>query len=146
MRELGQGLIWPKIFHTTVYKLENSWLVAANHNLGWAGTGHRVVSTYIAHHLFFLGFITSSFSLSLSHPLPLFITDIIIGFTILFYFISVIKLFLFQPTNFNFFQFSSPLHQGGELGSSCMVPSCSLGLNHDTGSHVPVLMDSATLW
>lgn len=40
--------------------------------------------------------------------------------TIIFYFISVIKLFESPPTNFTFFQFSS-IPVGGEVGVSCVM-------------------------
>lgn len=99
------------------------------HKLGSAGwelpvpagerVGHCSVSSYTVHCLFLSGFN----SLSLFPYVAVII--------VLFYFASVIKLFLSLLMRFTVsLWFSSPLGAGRWTGSDCVVPSCWLGLSH----------------
>lgn len=58
-----------------------------------------------------------------------------------YYFVSIIKWFLSQPSSCTFSPSSPPhpLWAQGERVSSCVVLSCHLALNHDTHRELPLL-------
>lgn len=106
-----------------VHKLAESWLGG---DKWFSGLGWALVSGWCHASLAFLGFYLS--------------VSFLLVVLVVFYFVSIITLFLSQPMSFTFsFWFCSSSHwgRGEEWVSAWTVLSCRLGLNHATLSHDP---------